>query len=107
MIRRPPRSTLFPYTTLFRSKGTRVISGDDAFKLYDTYGFPIDLTQLIAAERGQTVDIAGFERALEQQRERSRFAGRGVGGSSGSAAPTIIRGRSAGEWRTVKPKKKQ
>src|SRR2546422_644864 len=45
-------------------KGTRVIAGDDAFKLYDTYGFPIDLTQLIAAERGQTVDVAGFEREL-------------------------------------------
>src|SRR2546427_6763273 len=45
-------------------QGTKVISGEDAFKLYDTYGFPIDLTQLIAAERGQTVDIDGFERAL-------------------------------------------
>src|SRR5256884_1300201 len=56
-------------------KGTPVISGEDAFKLYDTYGFPIDLTQLIAAERGQAVDIAGFERALAQQRERSRLHG--------------------------------
>src|SRR3989449_11048853 len=51
-------------------KGTPVISGEDAFKLYDTYGFPIDLTQLIAAERGQAVDIAGFERALERSEER-------------------------------------
>ncbi|MGH7701116.1 MAG: alanine--tRNA ligase, partial [Gemmatimonadales bacterium] len=53
-------------------KGAKIISGEDAFKLYDTYGFPIDLTQLIAGERGQTVDTAGFERALEAQRERSR-----------------------------------
>src|SRR3989441_666838 len=51
-----------------------VITGEDAFKLYDTYGFPIDLTQLIATERGQTVDVAGFERALEEQRDRSRVA---------------------------------
>src|SRR5947207_15398379 len=66
-------------------KGTKVISGDDAFKLYDTYGFPIDLTQLIAAERGQMVDIAGFERALEAQRQRSR----GVIVSPGTGAVTI------------------
>ena len=50
----------------------KVISGEEAFKLYDTYGFPIDLTQLIASDRGQTVDIAGFEKALEEQRSRSR-----------------------------------
>jgi alanyl-tRNA synthetase len=48
------------------------ISGDDAFRLYDTYGFPIDLTELMARERGYTVDIAGFERALEAQRRQSR-----------------------------------
>jgi len=48
------------------------ISGDDAFKLYDTYGFPIDLTELMARERGYTVDIAGFETALEAQRKRSQ-----------------------------------
>jgi len=51
------------------------ISGDDAFKLYDTYGFPIDLTRVIATERGWRVDEAGFERALEQQRDRSRAVG--------------------------------
>src|SRR5437016_660 len=50
-------------------KEAKAISGAEAFKLYDTYGFPIDLTQLIAAERGQAVDIAGFERALEEQRK--------------------------------------
>jgi len=48
------------------------ISGEDAFKLYDTYGFPIDLTELMARERGYTVDIAGFESALEGQRRRSQ-----------------------------------
>ncbi|HUX34946.1 MAG TPA: alanine--tRNA ligase, partial [Gemmatimonadaceae bacterium] len=48
------------------------ISGDDAFRLYDTFGFPIDLTELMARERGYTVDIAGFSAALEQQRTRSK-----------------------------------
>jgi alanyl-tRNA synthetase len=48
------------------------ISGEDAFKLYDTYGFPIDLTDLMARERGYTVDINGFESALETQRKRSQ-----------------------------------
>jgi alanyl-tRNA synthetase len=48
------------------------ISGEDAFRLYDTYGFPIDLTELMARERGYTVDIAGFEQALEAQRRRSQ-----------------------------------
>jgi alanyl-tRNA synthetase len=48
------------------------ISGEDAFRLYDTYGFPIDLTELMARERGYTVDIAGFEAALDAQRKRSQ-----------------------------------
>jgi alanyl-tRNA synthetase len=48
------------------------ISGEDAFKLYDTYGFPIDLTELMARERGFVVDIAGFEASLDQQRKRSQ-----------------------------------
>jgi len=51
---------------------TRSVPGREAFKLYDTYGFPLDLTQVIAEERGYTVDEPGFERALEEQRARSR-----------------------------------
>src|ERR1044071_7079887 len=48
------------------------IAGEDAFRLYDTFGFPIDLTELMARERGYTVDIAGFEQALSAQRLQSQ-----------------------------------
>ena len=54
------------------------ISGRDAFRLYDTYGFPIDLTQLMGAERGLAVDLPGFEKAMAAQQARSREAGRRV-----------------------------
>lgn len=53
-----------------------VIPGADAFRLYDTYGFPVDLTADIARERGLWVDMAGFEAAMEQQRETARAAGK-------------------------------
>ncbi len=52
------------------------ISGPDAFKLYDTYGFPIDLTDLMAQERGLSVDLEGFEKAMEEAKQRSRQGGR-------------------------------
>ncbi len=48
------------------------ISGEDVFKLYDTFGFPVDLTELMARERGYVVDLAGFEAALDAQRRQSQ-----------------------------------
>ncbi len=87
------------------------VSGEDAFRLYDTFGFPIDLTELMARERGYTVDIAGFDRALGEQRRQSReerkgrhdlgIAGDELGDleqwerpvpAAGSAAPTSASG---------------
>ena len=55
-------------------KTSPIVSGEDAFKLYDTYGFPLDLTELMARERGLAVDIAGFEKLMEEQRARGRKA---------------------------------
>ncbi len=78
-----------------------VISGEEAFKLHDTYGFPLDLTQMIARERGQTVDVAGFERALAQQQRRSRAARK-----AGEGRRKAARG-GGGEWVAVKPKGRQ
>ncbi len=60
--------------------GDGVIPGADAFRLYDTYGFPVDLTADIARERGMTVDMAGFDSAMEHQREMARAAGKFGGG---------------------------
>ncbi len=65
--------------------GGRVIPGADAFALHDTYGFPVELTEEIAAERGLTVDRPGFDRAMEEQRTRARAASR-FGKSADGAA---------------------
>jgi alanyl-tRNA synthetase len=58
------------------AEGSKLISGDDAFKLHDTYGFPIDLTKLMARERGLEVDEDRFETLMQAQKQRGREAGR-------------------------------
>ena len=57
-----------------KREGRSVVAGEDAFMLYDTYGMPLDLTEDIAREHGVKVDRAGFEKAMEAQRERARTA---------------------------------
>ena len=74
--------------------GARTVSGVEAFRLYDTFGFPIDLTQIIAGERGAEVDLAGFEQALDEQRERSREVHKAT--RAGGAA--AVDAGAAGEW---------
>ncbi len=59
---------------IVRKPGAQTVNGKDAFDLYDTYGFPLDLTRLIAAEKGLSVDETGFEVEMQQQKNRSRAA---------------------------------
>ena len=57
-----------------KAQGVKVLSGEDAFKLYDTYGFPMDLTEEILDEKGFSVDEAGFQECMKQQKEKARKA---------------------------------
>lgn len=62
------------YIETLKESGSTVLSGKDAFRLYDTYGFPIDLAESILEDYGISVDIEGFEREMEEQRKRARLA---------------------------------
>ena len=62
-----------------KAKGEKIFSGADAFKLYDTYGFPIDLTMEMVAEQGMTVDEKGFQKLMQEQKERARKAREALG----------------------------
>jgi len=76
-------------------RGAKVIDGDTVFKLYDTYGFPVDLTADVARERRLSIDQAGFEAAMEEQRRRSQEASKfGVDLRGGATvdAQTVFRG---------------
>ncbi|MEO8226596.1 MAG: alanine--tRNA ligase [Gemmatimonadota bacterium] len=75
--------------------GATTIGGDEAFRLYDTFGFPIDLTEIIAGEHKVTVDLPGFEKALATQRQRSRAARTGAKGPA-------IKVQDDGAWRSLK-----
>ncbi len=90
------------------ASGLTVIPGDEAFKLYDTYGFPIDLTMIIAEERGASVDHAGFEAALDLQRERSRMhrtMAAGGGAYAHKGAPAVM--TKSVKWRKLKRSKQK
>jgi alanyl-tRNA synthetase len=76
-------------------RGGKVIDGDTVFKLYDTYGFPADLTADVARERGLEIDRVGFDAAMEEQRRRSQDAskfGADLGGGGALDAQTLFRG---------------
>ncbi len=77
--------------------GKKVISGEDAFKLYDTFGFPIDLTREIAAEQHLEIDEETFKRLMQSQRERARAARANISGWS-NASKTLISGLPATEF---------
>ncbi len=77
--------------------GKNIISGEDAFKLYDTFGFPIDLTREIAAEQHLEIDEDVFKMLMQSQRERARAARANVSGWS-NASKTLLSGLPATEF---------
>ena len=74
-----------------RAKGIDTIPGPDAFFLWDTYGFPLDLTRDVAEENGFTIDEAGFQQALQEQKEKSRAASSMTAGEDVSVYSELLR----------------
>jgi alanyl-tRNA synthetase len=72
------------------SKGPVRISAEGAFKLHDTYGFPIDLTRIMAEERGMSVDVAGYEKLMEEAKEKARLGGREKGTEIAALSPDAL-----------------
>ena len=72
------------------SEGESVVPGDALFRLYDTYGFPVELAEEIALDRQMSVDREGFQRGMESQRERGRAATSFGGGAEGSEAYRLL-----------------
>jgi alanyl-tRNA synthetase len=83
------------------SSGTSWIEADDAFKLHDTYGFPYDLTKELLASRGLSVDDAGFEELMEEQRQRARVGSATAHGSEDRHGQVIAFTRAAAPTRFV------
>ncbi len=74
-----------------KHKGQTVIPGEEVFKLYDTHGFPVELTQEIASEQGFTVDTSGFEQSMQRQQERSRSASTFVQAQDDTALAEVLK----------------
>ncbi|MFU1794285.1 alanine--tRNA ligase [Paenibacillus azoreducens] len=88
--------------------GSKMISGPDAFKLYDTYGFPFDLTEDFAAEHGLAVDREGFDASMQEQRDRARAARHESGGmkvQGGVLSDYTVKSEFVGYNDTVKESK--
>ena len=83
---------------LDRSRSAGVISGDDAFRLHDTFGFPLDLTRDAAEEHGLRVDEEGFEGLMGEQRDRARAAGRKGKGVDRQAAEALAASSAATQF---------
>ena len=79
------------------ASGKTVISGDDAFRLYDTFGFPVDLTREIVAEQQLTIDEDTFRKLMQAQRERARSARANISGWS-NASKTLLAGMPKTEF---------